>query len=47
VNGIDVVDKSGLAGELLLANIALKISLLLSLLLANAVYDTFIMLIYY
>jgi len=47
VNGIDVVDESGLAGELQLANFALKIFLLLSLLLADSVYETFFMLIYY
>jgi len=47
VNGIDVVDESGLAGEFLLAKLALVIFLFLSIPVGNVVYGTIFMLIYY
>ena len=47
VNGIHVVDESGLTGEFLLAKFPLIIFLFLSIPLGNVVYGTVFMLIYY
>jgi hypothetical protein len=47
VIGVYVVDESGFASGILLANLALKIFHLLSLLFGNTVYGTVFMLMYY
>jgi hypothetical protein len=47
VNGVDMVDESGLAGELLLAKFALIIFLFLFISLGDAAYETILMLISY